>query len=149
MSFFTRKRRTASCIVLAAVLLIGIVAYRGGHMANSNTHSYIAADVVFFDDTDRHLVGRRARISDVQVVERLASYFPELDRGRRSATAGGWMPRIQIAFERPDHSITTVRVHRDLTCWSEGKGDWFTLKPGLDRAVIDLVPTDQDNEGRR
>ncbi len=62
-------------------------------------------------------------VKDKATLAKFASCFPEAGRGKKSNTAGGWIPNITFKFTGSKGEI--VNVSSTWTNWSEGHGDWL------------------------
>jgi RNA polymerase sigma factor (sigma-70 family) len=90
---------------------------------------------------------RRAKLLTPAGAARLASFFPGLGEGKRSAVATGWKAGLTVTFRLagatapggPGQRVIDVRANPALTTWTEdqNKGDW-AVKPGLAEFLDDL-----------
>lgn len=61
-------------------------------------------------------------VKDKAALAKFVTCFPEMGRGKTSAIAGGWIPRVAVTFTGSKGE--TVTVNSTWTHWSEGGGDW-------------------------
>jgi hypothetical protein len=70
-------------------------------------------------------------LDDVDAVQKLATFFPDVGHETQTDREAGYYPRFRIKFHRDDGAIVEAIVNSRLTMWNAGRGEQFNLKPGL------------------
>jgi hypothetical protein len=97
-----------------------------------------ATIVVVWDDKDNLLEKQKElTITDTGEMQRLASFFPNLGKGRHSISAAKWVASVHISFVGTDGRV--VKVVTNYRLWSEGKGDRH-VGSGFAEYVQNLFP---------
>jgi hypothetical protein len=88
------------------------------------------------------LVPKTKTVTDPQVTQEIAKFFPGVGTGWRSDRAAGWVRYLEIVFTRKDG--TKVKLLCDFTSWSEGRGD-RPIGPGFEKYLWKLFQDEAKN----
>jgi hypothetical protein len=119
------KARTAIIWLLAAVLFVQC----GKNEEIAQPSPFTSAELRLFMNGDGTTIAngptrveRVIVVRDSTTLSRLASYFPEMGRGKKAGPPHGWRGRCTITFKINNESRITVTTNFDW--WTEGHGDW-------------------------
>ena len=86
---------------------------------------FVEAEVTLNLGVDEGVAGKELKktVKDKATLAKFVACFPEIGRGKKSVTAGGWIARVRVKFTGSKGEVVTV--HSTWTNWSEGSGDWL------------------------
>ena len=126
------RRALTRWTVLAALVVVAAITIPIACLKPSQPVGFLSAKITLeMDQQGKHVPADKTwttEIRDPAELKKLASFFPDVGRGKRSWTASGWKEGMRIEFRRADGGLTRVIVsmNDNLQTWTEsgGRGDW-------------------------
>ena len=110
------RREAGFCTVVVLAVAIALIVWTRSQ-GKSSSRAFQQATVVL-QGPPRQM----KQVTDPKEMQRLASFFPGFDRGRRSDRFGAWERAVDISFVRADGSVVEVTVSYELDTWTWGQG---------------------------